>query len=281
MKKILLSLVALVGYSSFGWSQVKLHIGANTAVNASFVLDKGLSEDPRYNSQMTYTFAPIGATFGVDFKSGFSLQLESILSKYGQVYEIINVAKQSIGERKIDLTYINLPLLFRFVGNPNAKARFNFMLGPQLSLLTAGRETLNYAAGTFQIPSGVTQIPTTQFPAGQDLNTIPGAIQNPDGTWTLPAQPELVIAQKGDADPLKRFRNSDLQIAAGMGLDIRINEKFYISSQIRANYGIVDARGQDLIDKIKNGTAKDLFGQRSNLQVGIQIGGHYFLNLGK
>jgi Outer membrane protein beta-barrel domain len=281
MTKKILAVIALVFCSAISYGQIKLHIGANTAGHASFVLDKGLNEDPRYNSQMTYTFSPIGLTFGADFKSGFSLQLESILSKYGQVYEVINVAKQVVGERKIDLTYINLPLLLRFVGNPDAKARFNFMLGPQLSLLTAGQETLNYTAGTFQIPSGVTQIPTTQFPAGQDLSTIQGAVQNADGTWTLPAQPTIVIAQKGDIDPLKRFRNADLQIAAGMGLDIRINQKFYISSLIRANYGIVDARGQDLIDKIQNGTAKDLFGQRSNLQVGIQIGGHYFLNVGK
>ncbi|HEX5172305.1 MAG TPA: hypothetical protein VFW11_24185 [Cyclobacteriaceae bacterium] len=45
----------------------QIHVGLTTAVNATFVLDKGLSEDPRYNSTYTYNVAPIGFNFGVDF----------------------------------------------------------------------------------------------------------------------------------------------------------------------------------------------------------------------
>lgn len=274
MKKTLL-------FGFFFWqvctfAQLRVHIGANTAVNTSFVLDKGLKEDPRYNSKMTYTLSPIGLAFGLDFRSGFSLQLESILAKYGQIYQIVNVAQQVVGERRIDMTYINLPLLLRFVGNLDAPARFNFMLGPQLSLLTMGRETIQYAAGTFRIPQGVNELPT-----GQPLSQVPGATQNPDGTWNLPAQPEVVIAEKGSADPLKRFRDAELQIAAGMGVDFRLNEKWYISSLIRANYSIMDSRGQDLFDAVQNGQTGDLFGRRANLQIGIQLGIHHFLSFGK
>lgn len=288
MKKQVLSLCLLLSVS-LGFAQIKLHVGANTAVNASFVLDKGLNEDPRYNSQMTYTMSPIGFSFGADFKSGFSLQLESILAKYGQVYEILNVAKQAVGERRIDLTYINLPLLLRFMGNTDAKARLTFMLGPQLSLLTAGREVVNFAAGTYQFPQDIIyerpDFPNAFFaqtPAGVEVNLTQLqqqglAVQNPDGSWNVDLQgsPSVIIAEKGAIDPLRRFKNIDLQIAAGMGLDFRINEKFYGSAQIRANYGIVDMRGQDLIDRLQAGTAKDIFGQRANLQVGIQLGVNY------
>ncbi len=289
MKKQLPILAFLMCSVSLGFAQIRLHVGANTAVNTSFVLDKGLAEDPRYNSQMTYTMSPIGFSFGADFKSGFSLQLESILAKYGQVYEIVNIAQQAVGERRIDLTYINLPLLLRYVGNPDAKARMTFMLGPQLSLLTAGREIVNFAAGTYQFPQDIIyqkpDFPNASFaqtPAGVEINLTQLqqqglAVQNPDGSWNVDLQgsPTVIIAEKGAIDPLRRFRNTDLQIAAGVGLDFRINPKLFGSAQIRANYGIVDMRGQDLIDRLQAGTAKDIFGQRANLQVGIQLGLNY------
>ena len=42
--------ITLVHVSS---AQVQVHLGATSAYSATFVLDKGLSEDPRYNSAMT------------------------------------------------------------------------------------------------------------------------------------------------------------------------------------------------------------------------------------
>src|SRR5690606_38344478 len=117
------------GSINYGVAQ-QIHLGATTAYNATFVLDKGLSEDPRYNSTYTYNFAPIGFSFGVDFSNSFGLSLESILSKQGQIYEIIDVAKKVQGERNIDLTYINLPLLMKFMSSGNGAARANFNIGP-------------------------------------------------------------------------------------------------------------------------------------------------------
>ena len=81
-----------------------LHVGATTAVNATFVLDQGLADDPRYNSTFTVKSAPIGLTVGVDFKSGVALQLEGILAKQGQVFDLINTANQIAGKREIDLS---------------------------------------------------------------------------------------------------------------------------------------------------------------------------------
>ena len=65
-------------------AQVEVHIGVATGYNATFVLDKGLSKDPRYNSIMTYNWAPIGMSFGVDFSRTFGLTLEGIKSTQGK-----------------------------------------------------------------------------------------------------------------------------------------------------------------------------------------------------
>lgn len=261
LRKILLiaSFITLVHVS---FAQVQVHLGATTAYSATFVLDKGLSEDPRYNSTITYNWAPVGFNFGVDFSRTFGLSLESILSKQGQVYEIIDAAETVVGERKIDLSYVHLPLMMRFMSGGNAGARANFNLGPQLSLLTDASEIMQYSASTQTFPK------EAELPAGAT-----NIVQNQDGTVTasVPAQsPEEILSKEMDS-----FKNTEFQIAAAFGLDIDLSRHLYLSTQIRANYSLTDMRNGDVIESIKNGNSSDIFGQRANLLVGLQLGVHY------
>jgi hypothetical protein len=244
---------------------VQVHVGATTAVNATFVLDKGLSEDPRYNSSYTYKFAPIGFNFGMNLGRKFGLSLESILSKQGQVYQMIDAAEKIKGERKIDMTYLQLPLLMNFLSGGNAGARANFNIGPQFSLLQGARETIQAKAGTFEIPEGMDiEDIRAEFPTAQ-----PGA----DGTsYTLPADvPSRDVLSKKAND----FKNSEFAIAGAFGLDIDLSKHLYLTSQIRATYSLTDARNGDVIEQLKNGD--NIFGNRANLLVGIQLGVHYML----
>jgi len=260
---ILLSLFALLAHVSFG--QLQVHVGATTAVNATFVLDKGLSEDPRYNSTMTYNTAPIGVSFGIDFTNKFGLSLESILSNQGQVYEVINAAKEISGERKIDLQYMNLPLLMRFMSGGNSAARANFNIGPQLSFLTKASETLYYSAGDYEIPDD----PEFEIPEGAE--------DNGDGTYNIP---EGMDIPKEDAQNIytkaaNDFKSTEFQIAAAFGVDIDIAKHLYLTTQIRANYSLTDMKNGEAWETITSGKPQDLLSQRANLVVGIQLGLHY------
>ncbi|MBL7870662.1 MAG: outer membrane beta-barrel protein [Cyclobacteriaceae bacterium] len=245
-------------------SQAQIHLGATTAYNATFVLDKGLSEDPRYNSTYTYNFAPVGFSFGVDFGRKFGLSLESILSNQGQIYELVNVGKQIAGERKIDLQYLQLPLMMKFMGGGQGKARGNFNFGPQLSLLTKARETIQANAGEYKIPEGV------------DITEIqkdfPGAEASGNGNYTIPDVPtkDLLTKQAND------FKNAEFQLAVAFGLDIDLSKHMFLTTQVRANYSLTDMRNGDVLDAIKNGNTADIFGSRANLLVGVQIGLHYY-----
>lgn len=244
------------------FAQVQVHLGATTAYNATFVLDKGLSEDPRYNSTITYNWAPAGFNVGVDFSRTFGLSLESIFAKQGQIYQIVDVAKKVVGERKIDLSYVQLPLLMRFMSGGNGGARANFNLGPQLSLLSDASEIMQYKASTQTFPKG------TALPEGAT-----NIVQNPNGTVTadVPAQsPETILSKK-----LNSFKNAEFQIAAALGLDIDLSKHLYLSTQIRANYSLMDMRNGDVIESIKNGNSAGIFGQRANLLAGVQLGVHY------
>lgn len=238
----------------------QIHIGATTAVNATFVLDEGLANDPRYNSTYTFNTAPIGMNFGIDFGPKFGLSLESILSHQGQIYEVINAAQQISGERKIDLTYLQLPLLVNFMSGGSAGVRANFNIGPQLSLLTSASETLQFDGGTYEIPD--------------DPNwTLPeNAEDNGDGTYNIPGSDgtEEIYSKS-----LNNFKEKEFQIAAAFGLNIDLAKHLYLTTQIRANYSLTDMKNGDAWETISGGRPQDIFSQRANLLVGIQLGLHY------
>ncbi|HMR56269.1 MAG TPA: outer membrane beta-barrel protein, partial [Cyclobacteriaceae bacterium] len=256
--------IFLLAGSAYG----QVHLGATTAYNATFVLDKGLSDDPRYNSTYTYQLAPIGFNFGVDFGRKFGLQLESILSNQGQIYDMINVAEQIAGQRKIDLQYINLPLMMKFMGGGNGKARTNFNFGPQMSILTKAVESIQANAGTFTIPTDLTfediqnDFPTAIFdqatggytlpgpgtyplPSGVSFDDIksvyPGAVDAGNGEYTLPANAST-MAKDLLTKEANNFKNAEFQIAMAFGVDIDLSKHLYLSTQIRANYSLTDMR---------------------------------------
>jgi hypothetical protein len=231
------------------------------------VLDKGLQEDPRYNATMTYNWSPIGFSFGADFGSTFGLSIEGIKSIQGQVYELIDVAEKVAGARRIELSYINMPLLARFMSSSNSGTRANFSVGPQLSFLTEGTEYVESQSGEFEVPEGV------DFASIQ--TEFPTATQTPEqaaaGTYSLPDNTYESIYTKEAND----FKNTEFQIAAAFGIDIDLSRHLFLTTQIRANYSLTDMRNSDVIEMIKNGDAADIFGQRANLVVGVQLGLHY------
>jgi len=250
--------ITLVRVSS---AQVQVHVGATTAYNATFVLDKGLAEDPRYNSTMTYNMAPVGFNFGVDFTNKFGLSIESILSNQGQIYEIVNAAEQVVGERKIDLKYMNLPLLMRFMSGGNGGARANFNIGPQLSFLTQASETLQFEAGDYTIPDD----PNFVIPEG--------GVDNGDGTYNIPVGEDKPTEIYSKA--LNNFKTTEFQIAAAFGVDIDLAKHLYLTTQIRANYSLTDMKNGDAWETITSGKPQDILSQRANLVVGVQLGLHY------
>jgi hypothetical protein len=266
MTKPLFILVIFIGLATVPLC-AQIHLGATSAYNATFVLDKGLSDDPRYNSTYTYQLSPVGFNFGVDFGRKFGLQLESILSNQGQIYELVDVAGKVAGERKIDLQYINIPMMMKFMGGGDGKARTNFNFGPQLSLLSKAKETLQADGGsTFTIPEGL---------SFEDVEAdFEGAINNGDGTYSMPQgspSPKDLLSKEAND-----FRNAEFQLAMAFGFDLDLSKHLYLSAQVRANYSLTDMRNGDVIDAIKAGNAGDIFGSRANLLVGVQMGLHWY-----
>ena len=263
MKRLVILCFSILTVTTATAQIVQIHLGATTTVNATYVLDKGLSADPRYNSTATYQWAPIGFNFGVDLGRKFGLSLEGIKSKQGQIYEMIDAYEKVKGQRKISLDYLQLPMLMRFMSGGNGGARANFNIGPQLSFLTDARESIEAQAGTYEIPEGM------DFTSIQQ--EFPQATDNGDGTYNIPDVPSMDLLTKKAND----FKNTEFSIAGAFGLDIDLSKHLYLTTQIRATYSLTDMRNGDVIEKIKSGDSADIFGQRANLLVGAQIGLHW------
>jgi hypothetical protein len=274
MKRIVILCLSVFASTLASAQLVQIHLGATTTVNATYVLDKGLSEDPRYNSKATYQWAPIGFNFGLDLGRKFGLSLEAIKSKQGQIYDMVDKFKEIKGQRKISLDYLQLPMLFKFMSGGNGGARANFNLGPQLSLLTDAVESIQTHKGVYEMPEGVDfqSIQNELASSEAEKQFIqPGA---EPGTYevTQDLKPKDLLTKKAND-----FKNTEFSIAGAFGLDIDLSKHLFLTTQIRATYSLTDMRNGDVIDAIKNGDAATIFAQRANLLVGMQIGLHYML----
>lgn len=271
MKRLVVLCISILAVTSATAQIVQVHLGATTAVNATFVLDKGLSEDPRYSSTYTYQMAPIGFNFGVDLGRKFGLSLEGIKSKQGQIYQMIDTYEKVKGERKISLDYLQLPMLFKFMSGGNGGARANFNIGPQLSFLTNAVESIQAQQGVYEIPEGIDFASIQNELASTEADKQ--YIQQIDANSyeiTKDLEPKDLLTKKAND-----FKNTEFSLAAAFGLDIDLSKHLFLTTQVRATYSLTDMRNGDVIEAIKNGDSASIFGQRSNVLVGVQLGLHY------
>ena len=288
-------------------AQPRIHLGINSGFNSTYVLDKGLSEDPRYTAKANFEWAPIGATVGIDFTNKIGLQLESIKAAQGQIYQMIETAQNvqhMIAERNIDLSYIQFPLLLKMMSGGNKAARFNFQIGPQLSILNTGSETLRFIqdaninlaeggdipldAATVLVGSQ-TDIPVSYQealasgeinPASANELEVPlEYFQDTDnpGQYNMPESSMMTLMNSEVESEIQNFKDKEIQLAFGFGMDIDLIKHFYISANVRANYSFTDMRNQDLIDFIGDKDLTSIFSNRANLLVGAQIGLHWII----
>lgn len=305
--KVSIQIIALVLLAGVSLAQPRVHIGLTTAMNSTYVLDKGLSEDSRYSAQANYEWAPIGASFGIDFSNRFGLQLESIQAAQGQIYQMIETAQtvqKMIAERNIDLTYLQFPLLMKMMSRGNKAARFNFQAGPQLSILKSGSETMrfiedariNLAQGgdipvdiTTVLVGGQADIPVAYQEALTNGQLTPPSsnelevpleyfqdMENP-GQYNMPENSMMSLMNSEVESEIQKFKDKEIQLAFGFGMDIDVLKHFYISANLRANYSFTDMRNQDLIDMIGDKDLTSIFSNRANLLVGAQIGLHWVI----
>lgn len=305
--KTSLHILVLLFCMASAYAQPRVHLGVTTGFNSTYVLDKGLSEDPRYTAQANYEWAPIGASFGVDFTNRIGLQIESIRAAQGQIYQMIETAnnvQSMIAERNIDLNYIQIPLLMKMMSGGNKGARFNFQLGPQLSLLNSGSETMRFVQdaniniseggdipidATTVLVNNSDDIPIAYQQAlesgevtsasSNELEVPLEYFQDMENTsqYNMPESSVMMLMDNEVESEVQQFKDKEIQLAFGFGVDVDLLKHFYFSANVRANYSFTDMRNQDLIDMVRDEDITSFFDNRANLLVGVQLGFHWII----
>jgi hypothetical protein len=229
------------------------HLGLTTAINNTWIkFDNEEQNNEHYQYNTTFKWAPIGLAIGYKFNDRHDLQAEAYLSGQGQHYQLVARGDGSgsvIGEKRIDLTYLQVPLLWKFTSGD--ATRFNVHFGGQVGLLLKGEE-VNEITGS----------------GGVHRNG--SAIQK--GITTLA---ERKNGQDVVYDGQGEFNKVDPYLVLGFGLEKDVTDHLYLSGNLRFQYGFADIRaGETVVDH----TTGDKYILRYNLYGGAQFGLHYIIS---
>ena len=234
MKKIaVFALLFFVG-SSFLYAQKGVGFGLNFAYHSIWTLNQSAYGDAELDEVTTFhpAFGVQGFYNLTDF---FGVNVEFNKVMLGQKYE--DVAKSIT--REIKLNYWAVPILAKLAFGGD-KAKFHFMIGPELAFLTKASQT--YKLGTANFP---------------------GSTKDLDGKSFV----------KAAEDVKDRYEKMDVMLAFDLGADIKITDIILLNAGLRANYGFKDINATAY--RIKN--VKGDYTASQNAYFGLQLGVSYFI----
>lgn len=250
-----LSSLAMTGMQS-AFSQEVHSLGIFSGFVVPYTWDEGILKDPRYREKYRIKFAPFGVHYGIDFE-GYGLTFDPVIFRTGQYFNVINVSGGDVGERKIDLTYLQVPIGFKLHMIDLHFFKVSFVASAGASYLLSGKETISHSSATLKFPTGVLpNLPPEYTP------TFPGSSE-----IISPAVSNLTMLQKKDFKPIQFFG------AIGFRSDWDIQETLRISFDFRAHYGILEPRDSDYLERVRNNEAiYDRSGSRRDLFAMLTIG---------
>lgn len=134
------------------YAQKGIHVGFGTAITSAWIINqnnaKTLEDYPdiskselAYKIKFGYRF---GGIVGYNFKNHYGLQFQINYEKTGQNYEDnfspfggpLNVV------RNVDLTYVSIPFLFKYISRKGHNVKAYGMAGPQINFLLKASEVV-------------------------------------------------------------------------------------------------------------------------------------------
>ncbi len=254
MKRFLLSGLMVMAVAAVT-AQTGFHAGAQFTFTGAFIHNQNSYGFSEMDNEMKFGVAP-GLAFGYNFDEMNGVQLELMYVTGGQdYYDMIRDFAFASGNnnppkvdtyRQIDLTYFQIPVMYRFQTEREKKSNavFHAMIGPSVGILLSGKQAW--------------QADTDNDGTLEDIpeEIIQGAI--PD----FSATPEL---EEDDA----YFNSIDFGLQMAVGASVFINDQLYITPELRAYYGFTDLNAE---------ATRELYNDSEfsrNAFVGISVGIHY------
>jgi hypothetical protein len=231
-------------------------IGFFTGLTVPYTWDEGIQKDPRYREKYKIRFAPIGFHYGVDYQ-GYGLTFDPAIFNTGQYFNVVNVAGGQVGERKLDLTYLHVPVGFKLHMIDLGFFKVSFVASVSGAFMLTGQETISHSDAILKFqPNVIPNLPPDYVP------TFPGSTE-----IICPVVSDLKLLQASDYNRFQAFG------AIGFRTDWDVGETVRLSMDLRGCYGILEPRKSEYLTKVNNYEAiYDLPGARRDLLLLFTVG---------
>jgi hypothetical protein len=233
--------------------QKSISLGLFTGITATHSWDTGIDRDARYSPLHNLRFAPISINYAIDYE-GFGFFINPGLVNIGQHFQVVNTSGGYVGTRKVHQQYINIPLAARLHLIDLEFFKLSLVGGGSMAFLLDADETIDHEAARLRFPSQVYPL----LPADYSVEY--------DGVAT-PNVKDYTLLQKSD------FRSYQVFALLGFRADWNVTDAWRISADVRVNYGILDPRAPEYLDKVNRyETLYDLPGRRHDTYALVGIG---------
>jgi hypothetical protein len=238
-------------------------LGLFTGISVPYTWDGGINQDSRYRTRFDIKYTPIGVHYGVD-KEGHGFTFDPSIIRIGQNFNVINTTGGEIGQRKIDLTYLQVPIGIKLHIIDMSFFKVSLVAHAGVGFLLDGKETIRHTDGKLKFPLAM----TGSFPSPQNQEfeaRYPGYIVEYDGVLAPPVN--------GKISSKDFFQKFQLFGGVGMRSDWDFSENWRASFDLRANIGILEPRTPEYIKRVKNYEALyDIYGARRDLFLSLTFG---------
>ncbi len=243
-------LFSLFGHAS---AQTLVSAGIFTGFTIPLTNDKGINIDPRYQTRYDIKWVPIGFDLGIDFEGYGFLTNPSVVS-IGQNFYMANTVGGQVGNRKINLTYLQLPIGMKLHLIDLSFFRVSLAGSVGASLLLKGSETISHESSKMWFPDEV----KSSLP--------PEYIVEYDGVIVPDIHDQEIVSQN-NFKPIQFFGS------LGIRSDWDVSEKMRVSFDLRGNLYFADARNKSFVTQVKNfEQVYDIYGRRTDIFVSFTVG---------
>jgi hypothetical protein len=240
-------------------------LGLFTGIAVPYTWDGGINQDSRYRTRFDIKFTPIGFHYGVD-KEGHGFMIDPSIIRIGQNFNVINSTGGELGQRKIDLTYVQVPVGIKLHIIDMSFFKVSMVASIGVGVLLNGKETIRHTDGKLKFPVEM----TGPFPSAQN-----DEFETKYAAFVEEVEYDGVIVKNvngklSDTDDFQKF-----QLFGSMGFrsDWDFSENWRASFDLRANIGILEPRTSDYTKRVKDYEALyDIYGQRRDLFLSLTFG---------
>jgi len=263
MKKATLLIIAFLGIAGVASAQQGLHFGFHAQMNSIWIINQNNYEYSQMDYE--YKYGKLGGmSLGYNWDDNFGWQVELNYSHMGQDYSDIikdfgpitdstkpHLRTKVLTYRYVDLTYLQVPLLFKYMeGDSKDAIKYQMLGGLQFGYLLGADQ--QYTADLYDLD------PDDQKPVEQAGFHAP-----------FDAVPDF--SGNAGSDGTEFFTKLDVGALIGIGADIYVNDKLYFTPSFRGYFGLFDINAKETRE-LRPAQGENRYLASHNAFVGFHLG---------